>query len=415
MWMTRTKIFYSLAFAFLLVVVGIPHVVHAAGSFFLSPNVGSYTVGSTITVRLVVGTGGQAINSGQATITFPTSTLEAQSVSKSGSIFTLWPEDPRIVGDTVTFAGGLPTPGYNGSGGLIITATFRATATGTATVRVTSGRLLLNDGSGTNILTGFGSATYTITPAPPAKNTPAAPTVSSSSHSDQNLWYANSNPTFDWTHGDGVTGFSYSFDDQEGAIPDEVQDSTLPQASYAGTKDGFWYFHVRARNDDGWGATGHFTVRIDTTAPLPFEIFALLDEEQSQDATRQIAFKTTDAVSGLDHYDVYVDGLHIEQLQPAETVLYTLPDLPQGTHTILVRAVDRAGNRTDASVNVGAARSCPRTGFQIGSLSTWCTWIVVFQWLIILLLILFILALLNRRNKQAPTTQNRKHQHQSSK
>jgi len=103
---------HYLVLVFLLIVsLLLPSPAWADGSFFLSPHVATYAAGSSFTMNLVMGTGGQAINAGQASITYPTDLLEVVSVSRSGSIFTLWPVEPAASGGQISFAGGVPNPG----------------------------------------------------------------------------------------------------------------------------------------------------------------------------------------------------------------------------------------------------------------------------------------------------------------
>jgi len=146
-----------------------------AATLFLSPSSDSRTVGDTFGVSVRVSTGGVAINSAQATISFPNDLLEITSLSQTG-VFSLWPVNPSFSngGGTASFAGGLPSPGYTGSSGTIILVTFRAKAVGTATVTIGSASVLANDGFGTDVLTSLGSGTYIITAVgeePPATTT----------------------------------------------------------------------------------------------------------------------------------------------------------------------------------------------------------------------------------------------------
>lgn len=357
----RKRIIYPFLFAAALgFLFALPHGVEAA-SLNLSPSSGSFTVGSTFNVSVVVNSSGVAINAAQATVRFPTDKLEISALAKAGT-FTLWTVEPTYSNSDgqVIFAGGLPNPGYTGSAGRILTITFHAKAEGNATVTITGGKVLANDGQGTNVLTSQGSGTYTITAAAapePEKNLPAAPTVSSSTHPDQNQWYAKSDPAFQWTTQNGVTGYSFSLDDKETAAPDTVQDGSDSSKSFTGIADGVWYFHVRAQNTDGWGPAGHFRVRIDTTPPAPFSIFALLASDNTPNVERQVSFETTDAASGVHHYTLRIDEDAEIDIDAGSTTPYTLPKLTAGQHLITAKAIDFAGNTTTATATlvIGAA------------------------------------------------------------
>ncbi len=135
-----------------------------AATLSFSPSSGTYSVGDTISISLNVSSTDQAINAVSGTVDFPADILQAVSVSKTNSVLTLWVQEPvRSNADgTVTFGGVVPNPGFTGAGGNIITISFRAKASGTGKLTVTSGETLANDGSGTNVLKGISSATLTV-------------------------------------------------------------------------------------------------------------------------------------------------------------------------------------------------------------------------------------------------------------
>lgn len=151
---------------------------HAA-TLHLSPASGDLTVGNILNVSVVVNTQGKAINNADAVINFPASLLEVVAISKSGSIFTLWVEEPAFSNSSgrITFNGGVPTPGFNGSAGRLVTIAFRVKAQGTASVFFSAGSVRANDGLGTDILASMGTASYVFSPAalppPPAPVVPA--------------------------------------------------------------------------------------------------------------------------------------------------------------------------------------------------------------------------------------------------
>ncbi len=321
-----------------------------AASLYLAPPDGAHVVGDSFSVSVGVNSGGTAINSAQATISFPTNLLTVTNVSQNG-VFSLWPVSPTYSNEsgTVTFAGGLPNPGYNGSSGTIITITFQGTAAGTADVNIGSATVLANDGFGTNVFDGASGGSYVISAAPEPEELelPAAPTITSTTHPEQALWYNVSDSAFSWNRENGVTGFSYVYDDQPATVPDQVRDTTDAGVSFAGTGDGTWYFHVRAQNSDGWGPAAHYQVNIDATPPAAFSI-DLLDGKRTTDTTPQISFETTDATSGIHHYDVIVDSGSAVGLDVGETTPYTLPELPLGRHSVIAKAYDQADNVTQA-------------------------------------------------------------------
>ena len=98
----------------LLFSVGLVESVRAQeASFYLSPASGNYRVGETFSVTLFINTQGVSINASQAKIIFPPEKLKVTNISKSGSIFTLWVQEPIFSNEKgeISFGGGLPSPG----------------------------------------------------------------------------------------------------------------------------------------------------------------------------------------------------------------------------------------------------------------------------------------------------------------
>ncbi len=157
----------------LLVVIGLilvfisilPAVVQAAeASLFFSPSDGIYHIGSTFLVKVKVNSDGTPINAAQSKVLFPQEILEVKSISKAGSIFTLWPEEPVFSNSEgeVSFKGGIPAPGFTGTDN-ILTINFQAKKTGQAKVSFSEAKVLAADGRGTNILKLTQEAIFSIT------------------------------------------------------------------------------------------------------------------------------------------------------------------------------------------------------------------------------------------------------------
>src|SRR3989344_2051660 len=163
---------YTIIFSFALFILA-PISAHAAALNF-SPPSGSYIVGSTFSVNITVESADQAMNAASGIVSFPWDKLEVISTSKQGSIFSLWPAEPSFSNSqgTVSFEGIVLNPGYTGASGKILAITFRTRNAGQANLSFSSGSVLANDGTGTNILNGMRVAVFTIANA---GETPPAP------------------------------------------------------------------------------------------------------------------------------------------------------------------------------------------------------------------------------------------------
>jgi hypothetical protein len=146
----------------------IPNITHAA-VIYLSPSTGTATVGSGFNVVAKLDTNGVVANAVDASITFPANKLQVASISTSGSAVSLWVTSPQYdnANGTIIFTGGQPRPGFNGSSVTLATITFVPIATGSATINATGISVLSGDGQATELLSGLGSATFTLNPAPP--------------------------------------------------------------------------------------------------------------------------------------------------------------------------------------------------------------------------------------------------------
>lgn len=153
----------------LSVVVGFllaPAVTEAA-TLFYSPASRTYTVGERFSVSAVIESETQAMNAVAADISFPQNLLELTSISQSGSVVGFWVQEPGYSNQSGTaYFEGVVLNGYQGTAGRLVTLNFRARAVGTATVRFSSGTILANDGLGSTLPAGLGTATFTIRAAP---------------------------------------------------------------------------------------------------------------------------------------------------------------------------------------------------------------------------------------------------------
>ncbi len=377
----------------------LPSSAQATASLGISPASGTMTVNETKTVAVAITTGGQAINSVQATITFPTDKLEVTSISK-GSILTLWTAEPSYSNSAgaVSFSGGVPSPGYEGHG-TIISITFKAKVSGSASISIVGGTILANDGRGTNVYGGAAGATYNIsaqstqtntnsnpiktTPAEPDKPTetklepPAAPVIISATHPNSTNWYSDNNPKFSWASTSEATQYSWILDHQTDTVPDDTVEGLSASADFTNVTDGVWYLHVKAGNAAGWGGTGHYQLRIDATAPDAL-LINLPSDYLTKDRQPTLNFYTQDKLSGIAYYAVLVDGqTSIARITPDELGPFALNPLSVGKHILTVQALDQAGNRTETISTLTIFEEWPIAGFMVGSVFIAYTWVVL--------------------------------------
>lgn len=333
------------ALALLLGVIKIPTTSAAGASFYLSPSSGTKYVGDRFNV-FIYASASQAVNTFDVYLS--SSNMTVLGINSSGSICLLFPEQPSYTPNSARFRCGLPTPGFTGSKGYIGAIVVKADSPGIGKIMVNgNSQILANDGSGTNVINGFGSAAYTIMPLPTG-----APTVTSTTHPNQDSWYKNSSPTLNWT-GAG-SNFSYSLDQNPDTIPDQISEGAATSKTFDKLSDGLWYFHIIVRgNNNIWSSTTTFRLQIDTTPPEDFTPTA--DPKDNSEKRPIIGFSTTDKTSGVDHYELKVDDGKFVKVPNS----YQLPSITSGKHIVYVKAVDKAGNEKTSSVEISIKEIAP--------------------------------------------------------
>ena len=147
----KTRIF---AFVFYVVCGFLPFFAYAqtnASGLFLRPSQGSFFVGSTFDVSIVLDTKGAAINTVEVELLFPSDILQVASPSTGYSIVQVWASPPLFSNKEgkVYFVGGIPSPGIETSNGIVLTMTFRAIAPGEAKIEFgPQTKVLANDALG---------------------------------------------------------------------------------------------------------------------------------------------------------------------------------------------------------------------------------------------------------------------------
>jgi hypothetical protein len=325
-------------------------------SIYLAPSTGTFITGNTFDISIFVNTGGVDINTVKVDLKFNPQKIQIVNPTVGKSFVSVWIAQPAYsnINGTATFQGGVPSPGFNTSAGLISTITFRAIAPGDATISILEdSHILLNDGKGTDVLNSMGRGVYKIILPPPE-----GPKIFSPTHPDQNKWYKDNNPTFSWQKEEGITDFSYSIDNDYRGVPDNISEGGGQSVSFANLKDGFWYFHIKAKKGGIWGGTSHYVIKIDTTPPAEFTLNIEPNVASVISAYPPvISFVTTDALSGLDHYELKTIGFEGANVRESidffvETVSpYNVP-VDAGVYKVVVRAFDKAGNWRESSEGV---------------------------------------------------------------
>ena len=344
--------------------IAVPLVANAADLYF-TPGSGTFSAGDEFSIKVSVDPSGESVNAADGVVTFDPSLATVSSVSKDGSVFSLWTADPSISNSdgTVTFSGGTPTAFSNK--GTVATLKFKAKAQGTLKLGFKSGSVLAADGKGTNVYKTGIESTYEIgaaapkaPPPEPVNDTPAggflaggdppiAPSISSPTHPKSDAWYATSTAQFTWKPPADATSIRTILSETETATPTEVQKNATDPVTLTGIKDGIWFLVAQYRNEFGWGESGVFKIQVDTTPPDEFD-FTFVESTERATPSR-FEFSATDALSGVDRYQILYGETIAATIRAQDLSNGGTPAPPTegGAIKVTIKAFDKAGNSRD--------------------------------------------------------------------
>ncbi|HDQ22719.1 MAG TPA: hypothetical protein ENN28_01965 [Candidatus Uhrbacteria bacterium] len=164
--------------------------------------------------------------------------------------------------------------------------------------------------------------------------------ISSPTHPSQDKWYANNKPQFSWQVPD--KGLGYYFNLNETPLTDLDYGYFYSQNnffSFTEIADGFWYFHLKVKYDEGWGPLARYQIKIDTTPP---EFFHPSLEQN------KLFFSALDKHAGLAYYEMKIDE---GEWQKVNSPL-DLSEIWNLGRQLTLRAVDKAGNAIESYVDL---------------------------------------------------------------
>ena len=325
-------------------------------SLSLKPSSESFQVGKVFPVKLIVDANGQSINAVHADIIFPADKLEVVDVSKENSIFSFWPEEPHISDSKISFSGGLPNPGFIGIGE-VITVNFRAKKEGPVNLEIGEGKVLANDGLGTNILVFIKEAKYSLYKEIFSEEIYSVPLTNQSflfspTHPNPEEWYSNNNPHFQWELTPETKGVSFVLDNNAETVPGTISEGIINSKTFENIQDGIWYFHFRINDKNGWSETYHLKIRVDASPPHPFGV--IIDNfGDPTNPNLNLYFETKDDTSGIGYYRFRINEEKFSELMLAQINPFSLAGLLPGKYKITVRATDLAGNNAETETIIG--------------------------------------------------------------
>lgn len=377
---TQATLKFFLISALVLFVSGASLKAAEAATLYLSSSTGTYTTGKNFTVSVRVSTS-QSMNAADGVIHFPTDKLQVISISKTSSIFNLWVQEPSYSNagalGNFRFEGVVLNPGFTGDG-KIMDVTFQVRSEGTANAVFASGSVLANDGQGTNVVSALNGGTYNLQksatqqPETLPGSLPPKPTVrhfTKATNGELVLFNTSENGTkwtnspyakLTWLVPGGTIGVTTLLNERSDSSPGTKSEGLFDSKTFSALGEGQHYFHARFLNSQGAGPIVHYPLFVDLTPPKSFSV-AFTNKEfngstpvyTTSNPKISIEFATTDALSGIDRYEIKTgteDWIKTEV--PPEGGTYILIKQKPGTHQLIVRAIDKAGNFVDASAQI---------------------------------------------------------------
>lgn len=346
----------------------------ADASFMLSPKEGTYAVNESVTVRVLVSSGGAPIKVLEGTLEFDPKEVAVTGINTDASVLTSWTTIPRADSDhggEIYFGGWMSTssPLFEAE---IMTLTLTPLRAGDFSVKWRDGSAIIAaDGTGGNIISGFQSGLYEAIPKDnseiqaatffeidDASTSPGVVLGASTGTAsvviygdlDQNFWHAATSTLLRWTLPPDVDAVRLGIDHDPVGRGVVAYDSPLAEKKLVNLESGEWYFHLTYTPLLFPEETAHYKLSIDRIAPSYLKA-TLLDRPVTSDPNIAILVQATDTPSGIRMYRFTQDGAEPTTWKDDGTHIFHMLGTA-GEHRIEIAAIDQAGNFATTSVAV---------------------------------------------------------------
>lgn len=174
------------------------------------------------------------------------------------------------------------------------------------------------------------------------------PTTFTLTTPSNNSYTTNPRPSFAWNASTDFTPLTYNLVSNSSNLTTGLTTTSFTPNS--DLTDGVYVWSVNAIDSAGnTRNSGNRTFTLDRVAPASFTTSV-----NTSSTTPIFTFSTTDALAGINYYQISIDGgSYVSVTSP-----YTGPSLAQGNHTATVRAFDKAGNFRDSNSNFYIENIC---------------------------------------------------------
>jgi hypothetical protein len=328
----------------LFFLISIPIFSVFAADLYILPSSKDLNVGDNLNVSVYVDSVDQAMNAVSFRISYPEDLLKFVSLSKTGTIINLWVQEPKGGNGEVLAEGIVLNPGFAGTRGKILNITFKALNSGKADLIFVSGAVLANDGLGTNILKNMKGGSYAISKVSiekPSISYLLTPKITSPTHPDQEKWYNNNDPIFEWKVPEGVVEVRILYGKNPDAIPTVRYSPPISKRSLTDIPDGTYWFSVQFIGEGIESNVGRFKFNIDTQPPILEEFSIGIADTNSI----KFKIKAKDELSGIDKIEIYLDN-NLVSSTSTDVFENIIKNVGPGRHIFKGIIYDKAGNST---------------------------------------------------------------------
>jgi len=392
------RIFLSLPFVFFSVLfscffVFIPVFTTLAADLYILPSSKDLNVGDNLNITVYVDSLDQAMNAVSFKISYPEDLLKFVSLSKTGTIINLWVQEPKGGNGEVLAEGIVLNPGFTGSRGKILNINFKALNSGKADLIFVSGAVLANDGLGTNILKNMKGGSYAISKVSiekPSISYLPTPKITSPTHPDQEKWYNNNDPIFEWKVPEGVVEVRILYGKNPDAIPTVRYSPPISKRSLTNIPDGTYWFSVQFIGEGIESNVGRFKFNIDTQPPILEEFSIGIADTNSI----KFKIKAKDELSGIDKIDIYLDN-NLVSSTSTDVFENIIKNVEPGGHIFKGVIYDKAGNSTQKEEIINVPQPTVKT--EIVVQKDYTLYFILLFVLILLIIIVLIIYLTKHR------------------
>ncbi|MCX6739609.1 MAG: cohesin domain-containing protein [Candidatus Parcubacteria bacterium] len=342
------KIFIVLLISLVLTLISLPALA-ASATLSLTSSKTTYKVGDVLKVSININSDGNALQVVRAKVSYPADLLQAQGFTL-GSLFPQ--KSPgEIIGGGTLYVGGYRIGEGTSSNGVLGTATFKVIKAGKAALSLVAGSRMVT-AEPKDIYSGGNSLAFTlntvekpkeeINPAKPQeKIILTAPEISSAAN-PEDAWSKSNSITLNWTKPANALGYVTKLSADTLEDIGETITTKDNTATYNNVGDGIWIFYLKAKYQTGFSELANYTLKIDTIPPVVPQPSIEAQLNQNNANTYQILFNTTDALAGIDHYQIKFDDSEFKNANSP----YILNSNEKEAKFVTVKAVDKAGNES---------------------------------------------------------------------